>query len=492
MLKTRYYPILIILFIIVIFTFTIPVSYASQYGSIHGKVLDRHGNTISNVTIVIQDGECRPIGSTVSKADGSFYYDQVAVEGGSGTFRIYASIDNNDTHATAVTSFVMVYPLMVTTQDVTFFNYPSSGIGTLYGVISSNDNLIEEIDGVVYINNGMYTIYEGNKYGQWSFTLPAGNYVIWCEHNKNLTTYKSKNYSVYVPSDDYSYQLIYLPMKEQAAYHVQPGAQRNIVHGLVTQKNGQPLSGATVELYKYGDNGMELVDSTKSNSTGDYSFFNVNVRTVSEKYIVKATWVLNGETREQLSAPFDVYYANTVGKKHDYDIPVSMNVLSTGNLNIRTTPQGAHILIDGSDTGKLTPCTITDIIAGQHTVTLVLDGYYNNTSVVSIISEKTLNMNRTLEGNTGTIYLTAKPGDARIYLNDKYAGTGLVSLPKASAGSYAYKVVCDGYQDETGSFDLIPGRQVNKSFDMVAIPALNFIYISYLLNNMIGSLTSIL
>ncbi|WP_424359353.1 carboxypeptidase regulatory-like domain-containing protein [Methanocella sp. MCL-LM] len=492
MLKTRYSSILIILIILAIFTLIIPVSCASQYGTVQGKVVDRYGNPISGATIVIQDGECRPVGSVQSQSDGTYSYNQVPVEGGSGTFRIAATLDKDDVHLMENTAFFMIYPLKTTSQDVRFYSYPASGVGTLYGVVSSSKDMIEELDGVVYLNNGMYTIYEGNKYGQWSFTIPAGDYTIWAERNKNLTTYKSQNYTVHVPSDDNAYQLIYMPMKEQAPYHVQPTVQRNVVYGQVTQKNGQPLTGATVELCKYVTGGLEVVDSMKTNSSGDYCFYNVNVRSVSEKFIVKVSWELNGEVHEQSSAPFDVYYPNTIGKKHEHNIPVCMNVASNGNLNIRTSPQGARILVDGMDTGKLTPCEIQDIPAGKHTVTLTLDGYYNDTSDVTIQPDKILNMNRTLAINTGSITINVQPRDAKIYLNDKYAGTGSVSLPKAAAGKYDFKVVRDEYQEEAGSFDLIAGRQVEKSFEMVAVPSLSLTYISYLLSNMISSLASIL
>ncbi|CAJ37272.1 hypothetical protein RCIX2146 [Methanocella arvoryzae MRE50] len=443
------------------------------------------------VTVVIQDGECRPIGSVQSASDGSFCYNQVPIESGSGTFRIAAVMDKDGVHIQENTAFFMVYPLKTTTQDVRFYTYPSSGMGTLYGVITSDDYLIREVAGVVYIDNGMYTIYEGNAGGRWSFWLPAGNYVVWAETNKNLTTYKSQNYTVTVPTDDYGYLPIYLPLKEQAPYHIQPTVQRNIVYGHVTQKNGYPLSGATVELFRYVAGGSELVDSTKTNSTGDYCFYNVNARTVSEKFLVKISCELGGQLYEQSSAPFEVYYANTIGKKHEYYIPLSLNVASTGNLNVITTPTGARVHIDDIDTGKLTPCNLSDITVGRHTVTLILDGYYNDTSDVNIEPDKTLLLNRTMQISTGTITIDAMPADARIYLNDQYIGTGIVNIPRAPAGKYKYKIVRDEYQSETGSFDLIPGREVSKSFDMVAVPSLSLTYLSYLLNNMIKALASL-
>jgi len=491
MFKNNFRLLVFISIILIVFIFTIPVSSATQYGAIQGKVLDRYGYPLSGVTIDIQDGDCKLVGSTQSNADGNFNFNQVPVEGASGTFRIVGRLDKNDTHLTEYTSFVMVYPLQSTSKDVTFVSYPYSGIGTLYGVISSNKDLIEETGGVVYINDGIYTIYEGNKYDQWRFTLPSGDYVIWAENNKNLTTYKSQNYTVHVPSDDNAYQLIYFPMKEQTRYHVQPSVQKNTVYGQVLQKNKHPLADATVELFKYANNQFVSVYTTKTNSTGYYSFSDVNAGIVSEKFFVRVTMYVNGEAFEQSTTPFDVYYANTIGKPHDYNVPVTMTVVTTGNLNIITTPNGAHVYIDGADTGILTPCNISEVPIGQHDLTLVLDGYYDDTSEINIQREKTLDLNRSLSISTGSLYLAVQPSDAKIYLDGQLAGTGTLNLPRKPAGKYQYEIVLDGYQNESGSLEVIPGKLTNKTFELVAVPALNLIYIGYLLNNMISSIASI-
>ncbi len=494
MFKNKNRLFIIISIILFVFIFTIPVSSATQYGAIQGKVLDRYGYPLSGVTIDIQDGDCKLVGSTQSNADGNFNFNQVPIESNSGTFRIVARLDKNDTHLTEYTSFVMVYPLQSTSLDVTFSKYPSSGIGKLYGVVSSNKDIISETSGVVYINNGMYTIYDGNQYDTWSFILPIGDYIIWAEQNKNLTTYKSQNYSVHVNDDpnDPNYQPIYFPMKEQSHYHAQPVAQRNVVHGQVLQKNGQPLSGATVALGKlYNSSSMEPVGTSTTNTTGHYSFYDVPIQTVSEKFVVRVTMYVNGEAFEQSTTPFDVYYANTIGKPHDYNVPVTMTVVTTGNLNIITTPNGAHVYIDGADTGILTPCNISEVPIGQHDLTLVLDGYYDDTSEINIQREKTLDINRSLSISTGSLYLAVQPSDAKIYLDGQLAGTGTLNLPRKPAGKYQYEIVLDGYQNESGSLEVIPGKLTNKTFELVAVPALNLIYIGYLLNNMISSIASI-
>ena len=46
----------------------------------------------------------------------------------------------------------------------------------------------------------------------------------------------------------------------------------------------------------------------------------------------------------------------------------------SGSIYVDTYPTGAKILLDGSDTGYVTPCTITNLVRGTYEVTVILDG----------------------------------------------------------------------------------------------------------------------
>lgn len=48
---------------------------------------------------------------------------------------------------------------------------------------------------------------------------------------------------------------------------------------------------------------------------------------------------------------------------------------TTGNLAVVSTPVGAQIWVDGTNTGKITPDTVKNLSAGTHSLTLKLDGY---------------------------------------------------------------------------------------------------------------------
>ncbi|GAF75180.1 unnamed protein product, partial [marine sediment metagenome] len=45
---------------------------------------------------------------------------------------------------------------------------------------------------------------------------------------------------------------------------------------------------------------------------------------------------------------------------------------STGSIYVTTYPSGAKIFLDGKDTGETTPCTMINLIKGDHKITVIL------------------------------------------------------------------------------------------------------------------------
>lgn len=68
-----------------------------------------------------------------------------------------------------------------------------------------------------------------------------------------------------------------------------------------------------------------------------------------------------------------------------------------GTLEISSTPAGARVFIDGIDTQKVTPASITNLSSGEHTYKLVLSGYKDATATFAIEPGKTKTVSVTLE-----------------------------------------------------------------------------------------------
>ena len=71
---------------------------------------------------------------------------------------------------------------------------------------------------------------------------------------------------------------------------------------------------------------------------------------------------------------------------------------ASGNISVFSTPEGASIYIDGSDTGKQAPATLKGLSAGEHKIKLSLDRYYPKQSTISISKNKTSREDLSLEG----------------------------------------------------------------------------------------------
>jgi hypothetical protein len=169
---------------------------------------------------------------------------------------------------------------------------------------------------------------------------------------------------------------------------------------------------------------------------------------------------------------------------------MNVDFVDSSALQIQSNPEGAKIFIDGSDMGKVTPYNFTGIKSGVHSVSLQLGGYKDENFTVNVVSENTTRISKNLDQSTGNVQMTVSPGDSQVYINGLYVGTGSVNLTNQSDGTYTYLVSRDGYRNNTGTYEVIPGKDIDVPVELVAIPGLSLTYISYLINNMLKSIGS--
>ena len=69
-----------------------------------------------------------------------------------------------------------------------------------------------------------------------------------------------------------------------------------------------------------------------------------------------------------------------------------------GNISIISSPTGAKVYLDGTDTGQRTDCTLTNISAGSHSLKLELENYGKWEGSVTVVGGQTANVSATLAG----------------------------------------------------------------------------------------------
>jgi PEGA domain-containing protein len=142
---------------------------------------------------------------------------------------------------------------------------------------------------------------------------------------------------------------------------------------------------------------------------------------------------------------------------------------ATGRLLVRSTPAGATVFVDGREHGQ-TPVAIRDLALGAHRVRLVRDGYApaerrvvvtearpSHSLVVPLAAPRATASRgtqstpapatpSTMGRYAGDLVIESKPSGAKVYLDNKLAGTTPLSLRNVAVGSHVVRLERDGYR----------------------------------------------
>ena len=141
-------------------------------------------------------------------------------------------------------------------------------------------------------------------------------------------------------------------------------------------------------------------------------------------------------------------------------ISLDLNPVSA-KLAVSSSPAGAVIVIDGQDTGKLSPSQFILNKPGTHTVVLRRSGYLDETSTVNTEPGQIANVNLVLKPLGSTDEIRAAGGHfKKVFGGGDTAGMGIVSIKTQPKG--AQIMVNNRVLDKTSPFDfyLNPGTYV--------------------------------
>jgi hypothetical protein len=96
-------------------------------------------------------------------------------------------------------------------------------------------------------------------------------------------------------------------------------------------------------------------------------------------------------------------------------------------IEVSSTPPGAQVLVDGFNTGKVTPALVGNLSSGQHRVDLLLPGYYPSSQVVTLVDfqAEQVDMRITLPlsvYHSGSLTIESDPPGAKISFFNKDTG----------------------------------------------------------------------
>jgi PKD repeat protein len=169
---------------------------------------------------------------------------------------------------------------------------------------------------------------------------------------------------------------------------------------------------------------------------------------------------------------YDTIVSITAGQTEYLSVPMAQAPILVGSINFTTIPDGAEILIDGSNTGKVTPDTIKDASIGLHSFTLVKDGYDNILGQIDVIGGITSYIYAVMvpiAPTVGGISIISTPPGADIYLDGNVQpATTPATIPNLTPGTHSITLKLSGYEDFTRSINIIAG--ITTYLDTILTP----------------------
>lgn len=137
-----------------------------------------------------------------------------------------------------------------------------------------------------------------------------------------------------------------------------------------------------------------------------------------------------------------------------------------GSISVNSNIAGAKILLDGKQTGKQTPATLTEISSGSHTISLQLDKYAPKQQEVIVEDGQTANVSMTLDARFARITINSLDG-AEIYGNGKLLGKSRISEDMME-GYYDLETRLNHHKSVTKQIQVVAGQ--SQDFTLNPIP----------------------
>jgi PKD repeat protein len=139
-----------------------------------------------------------------------------------------------------------------------------------------------------------------------------------------------------------------------------------------------------------------------------------------------------------------------------------------GSIAITSIPSGAEVYIDGWQNG-IAPTIISEILPGNHQVTLSSKGYDNWSHIVSVGSGRMSAINAELvvtKEITGSLAVITDPSGAEIFIDGDFKGVSPVTLPGLSPGTHTVLLTLKEYANTTTNISITAGQTQKYSVEL--------------------------
>ena len=144
-------------------------------------------------------------------------------------------------------------------------------------------------------------------------------------------------------------------------------------------------------------------------------------------------------------------------------IPTTTAIPKNGSVAITSVPSGTSVILDGQENG-ITPVIITDVLPGNHALTLSFPGYLFYNTTISVGSEKTTAVNANLapapepDLSTGSLSVTTDPPGAQVSIDGVVRGVSPATIPGLAVGTHTLELRLEGYQNLKTTVNITAGQ----------------------------------
>ena len=137
-----------------------------------------------------------------------------------------------------------------------------------------------------------------------------------------------------------------------------------------------------------------------------------------------------------------------------------------GSIDVTSTPSGAQVFLDGENTGKVTPCTLSEVASGEHDVRVMMLNYSPQSSTVTVKDEQTSSVALAMDARFAQVTITSLPG-ASIKINGEAKDTSSYT-ENLIEGLYDIEVTLASHRPTTKQIEVVAG--VPQSVELTPTP----------------------
>ena len=136
----------------------------------------------------------------------------------------------------------------------------------------------------------------------------------------------------------------------------------------------------------------------------------------------------------------------------------------TGSIVVYSIPPGASVYFNNVYIkDKITPCMLSEVVVGQHSIKLTKSDYFNETEKVSVSAGRTTHLHENLTKcpRYGSLDISSDPSGAKVYLDDVYTKDTPCMLSEVVVGPHTLKLTKFGYDDEIRKVSISVGETLS-------------------------------